>query len=111
LLLFATPIVAVIVCITIVGLGVGIVGLLVYAIAIYAAQIFIASWLGEKMMGIGTGIGPAIARLAIGLAVLRVLRMVPYVGPIFGLLFTVWGLGALALAIHRSIRTQAVAAA
>jgi cytoskeletal protein CcmA (bactofilin family) len=110
LLLFATPIVAVIACVTIVGLGVGITGLLAYAIAVYAAQIFVASWLGEKMMGIGTGIGPAIARLAIGLAVLRVLRMVPYVGWIFGLLFTVWGLGALALAIHRSMRTEAVPA-
>jgi hypothetical protein len=61
-------------------------------------------------MGVGSGIGPAIARLAIGLAVLRVLRMVPYAGPIIGLLIAVWGLGALALAIHRSMRTQAAPA-
>ena len=106
LLLFATPIVAFIACITIVGLGVGIATFLAYAIAVYSAQIFVASWLGEKMMGIGSGIGPAIGRLAIGLAVLRVVRMVPYAGSIIGLLITVWGLGALALAIHRSIRTQ-----
>ena len=79
-------------------------------IAVYSAQIFVASWLGEKMMGIGSGIGPAIGRLAIGLAVLRVARMVPYAGPIVWLLITVWGLGALALAIHRSMRTQAVPA-
>lgn len=110
LLLFATPIVAFIACITIVGLGIGIAALLAYAIAVYAAQIFVGSWLGEKMMGIGTGIGPAIGRLAIGLAVLRVARMVPYAGPIIGLLITVWGLGALALAIHRSMRTQVVSA-
>lgn len=106
LLLFATPIIAFIACVTIVGLGVGIAALLAYAIAVYSAQIFVASWLGEKMMGIGSGIGPAIARLAIGLAVLRVARMVPFAGPIIGLLITVWGLGALALAIHRSMRTQ-----
>jgi hypothetical protein len=106
LLLFATPIVAFIACITIVGLGVGIATLLTYVIAVYAAQIFVASWLGEKMLGIGSGVGPAIARLAIGLAVLRVLRMVPYAGFIIGLLITIWGLGALALAIHRSIRTE-----
>jgi cytoskeletal protein CcmA (bactofilin family) len=110
LLLFATPIVAFIACITIVGLGVGIATLLAYVIAVYAAQIFVASWLGEKMIGIGSGIGPAIGRLAIGLAVLRVVRMVPYAGPIAWLLITVWGLGALALAIHRSMRTQAVPA-
>jgi cytoskeletal protein CcmA (bactofilin family) len=110
LLLFATPIVAFIACITVVGLGVGIATFLAYVIAVYSAQIFVASWLGEKMIGIGSGIGPAIGRLAIGLAVLRVVRMVPYAGPIIGLLITVWGLGALALAIHRSMRTQAVPA-
>jgi hypothetical protein len=110
LLLFATPIVAFIACITIVGLGVGIATLLTYVIAVYAAQIFVASWLGEKMLGIGSGIGPAIGRLAIGLAVLRVLRMVPYAGPIIGLLIMVWGLGALALAIHRSMRAEATPA-
>lgn len=110
LLLFATPIAAFIACITIVGLGVGIATLLAYAIAVYAAQIFVASWLGEKMLGIGSGVGPAIGRLAIGLAILRVLRMVPYAGPIIGLLIVVWGMGALALAIHRSIRTEAAPA-
>lgn len=106
LLLFATPIVALVACITIVGLGVGIATLLAYAIAVYAAQIFVGSWLGEKMLGIGSGVGPAIGRLAIGLAVLRVLRMIPYAGPIVGLLILVWGLGALALAIHRSLRPE-----
>lgn len=106
LLLFATPIAALIACLTIVGLGVGIAALLAYVIAVYAAQIFVGSWLGEKMMGIGSGIGAAVGRLAIGLAVLRVARMVPYAGPIIGLLITVWGLGALALAIHRSMRAQ-----
>ena len=110
LLLFATPIVAIIACITIVGLGVGIAAFLAYAIAVYAAQVFVAGWLGEKMLGIGSGIGPAIGRLAIGLAVLRVLRMVPYLGPIIGALIVVWGLGALALAIHRSMRTEAAPA-
>src|SRR6185437_10975577 len=81
-----------------------------YAIAVYAAQIFVASWLGEKMLGIGSGVGPAIGRLALGLAVLRVLRMVPYVGFFIGVLIAVWGLGALALAIHRSMRTQVATA-
>ncbi len=106
LLLFATPIVGFIACITIVGLGVGIATLLAYAIAVYAAHIFVASWLGEKMLGIGSGVGPAIGRLALGLAILRVLVMVPYARVIIGLLIIVWGLGALALAIHRSIRTE-----
>jgi cytoskeletal protein CcmA (bactofilin family) len=106
LFLFATPIVAIIVCITIVGLGVGIATLLLYGIALYAAQIWVAAWLGEQLLGGGVGVGPAIGKLAIGLAVLRILRMIPYVGPLVGLLIVLWGMGALVLAIHKRLRPQ-----
>ena len=82
LFLFATPIAIIIACITIVGLGIGISALLLYLIALYAAQLFVGSWLGEQLLGYTVGIGPAVARLAIGLALLRVLRMIPFVGPL-----------------------------
>ncbi len=110
LFLFATPIVAAIVCATIVGLGVGIAALLLYLICLYASQVFIASWLGHKIINAGVGFGPAIGRLALGLAILRVLRMLPYVGWLVTLVMIMWGLGALVLALHRAMRPQAVPA-
>lgn len=106
LFLFATPIAIIIVCVTIVGLGIGISALLLYVISIYAAQVFVGSWLGEKLLGYSTGIGPAVARLAIGLAVLSAFRMIPFVGPLVGFIITIWGLGALVLALHEHMRPQ-----
>ena len=110
LFLIATPIAALIVCATIVGLGVGIVALLLYAIAVYSAHVFMGAWLGEKLLGAGVGMGPAIGRLALGLAILSVLRMIPFAGGLIGALVVVWGLGALILAIHRHMRPHVAAA-
>jgi cytoskeletal protein CcmA (bactofilin family)/anti-sigma factor RsiW len=111
LFLIATPIAAVIVCLTIVGLSVGIAALLLYAIAVYSAHIFIGAWVGEKLLGAGVGVGPAIGRLAMGLAILSVLGMIPFAGGLIGLLAVIWGLGALILAIHRHMSPHVAVAA
>ncbi|MGC2333241.1 MAG: polymer-forming cytoskeletal protein [Candidatus Acidiferrales bacterium] len=106
LFLFATPIAIIIACVTIVGLGIGISALLLYLIAIYAAQVFVGSWLGERLLGYTVGVGPAVARLAMGLAVLHAFGMIPFVGPLVGLIIIIWGLGALVLAAYARMRTQ-----
>jgi cytoskeletal protein CcmA (bactofilin family) len=111
LFLFATPIAALIVCATIVGLSVGLPALALYAIAIYATKIFVAAWIGEKLLGARVGFGPAVGRMALGLAILRALRMLPYVGLLVGLLTVMMGLGAIVLAVHRRVTPQAVAMA
>jgi len=111
LFLFATPIVAIIACVTIVGLGVGITGLLLWLIAIYTAQVFVGSWVGEKLLGEGVGAGAVIGRLALGLAVIRIVTMVPYVAFWINVVVTCWGMGALVLALHRKMRPQLPAAA
>ena len=112
LLLPGVLLAAIIMCITIVGLGVGISTLLLYLIAIYAAQVFVGAWLGEKILGVGAGAGAALGRLALGLLILRALRMLPYLGGWVTFFMVVWGLGALALAIYKYMRPQlAVAAA
>jgi cytoskeletal protein CcmA (bactofilin family) len=107
LFLFATPIAAVVICVTIVGLGVGLPVLALYGIAIYATKIFVGAWLGEKLLGASVGFGPTVGRMAIGLLILRGLRMLPYVGLISGLLTVMLGLGAIVLAIHRRLAPPA----
>ncbi|MGH9688332.1 MAG: hypothetical protein ACRD5K_14705 [Candidatus Acidiferrales bacterium] len=109
LFLFAIPIAAIIACITIVGLGLGVAAILLYLVALYSTQIFVGSWIGEKLLGLGSGIGPAIGRLALGLAILRGLRILPYIGWLVTLVMLFWGLGAVALALHRMTRTKAPA--
>lgn len=69
------------------------------------------AWLGEKLLGASVGVGLAIGRLALGLAILRALRMIPYAGPLVGAIIVIWGLGALVLAIHKKMRPQLAPAA
>jgi len=111
LFLIVTPIIAGIVCITIVGLGIGLATLLLYLIALYSAQIFVGSWVGEMLLGSRYGVGAATARLALGLAVLRVLISLPYAGGWILLFVTILGLGGLILALHKRLRPHATAVA
>jgi cytoskeletal protein CcmA (bactofilin family) len=110
LFLFATPIAAIIVCATIVGLSVGLPVLLLYAIAVYSAKIFVGAWLGERILGESVGIGPAIGRVALGLLILRGIAMIPFIGGLVGwIIVPIWGLGAIVLVLHRRIAPHAAA--
>jgi cytoskeletal protein CcmA (bactofilin family) len=102
----ATPIAAIIVCATIVGLGIGIAAVFLYLIALYSGQIVVSSWLGDKMLGAGVGVGATIGRLALGLAVIRLLTMIPIAGALIQCVVVVWGLGAIVLAVHKRMRPQ-----
>ena len=106
LFLFAMPIAALIACITVVGLGVGITSFMLWAITIYAAQVFVGAWLGEKILGTGAGAGAALGRLALGLVILRVLGMLPFLGGWISFAVVVWGMGAVALAVYKHLRPQ-----
>ncbi len=108
--LIVIPVVAVIACITLVGLAVGIISLLLWAMALYAAQVFVGAWLGQKLLGESGGTGALLGRLAVGLLVLRVVGNVPYLGHLVWLAVLIWGLGALTLALYARLRPQTVAA-
>jgi cytoskeletal protein CcmA (bactofilin family) len=112
LLFLLTPIVALIICFTIVGIGVAITAMFLWAIAVYASQVIVGSWLGETVLGPRVGVAAAVGRLALGLALLRMLRMLPFLGSWITVIVIVWGLGAIVLALHRKMRPHlAVAAA
>ncbi|HUA00817.1 MAG TPA: polymer-forming cytoskeletal protein [Candidatus Aquilonibacter sp.] len=100
LFFLATPIAIVIACVTIVGIGLGVSALFLYLISMYAAQVFFGSWIGELLLGFSAGVGPAVGRLALGLAVVRALLMIPFAGGWIWWLITAWGMGALILAAY-----------
>jgi cytoskeletal protein CcmA (bactofilin family) len=109
--LIATPILAAIVCITIVGIGVAIATLMIYIIAIYAAQLFVATWLGNALLGRSEGTGATLGRLALGLAIIEGLQIIPYhIGAIICFVVILWGLGAIAIASYRCLRPAATVA-
>jgi len=99
-------VIAVLVCITVVGLSIGIASILLYVVALYSGRVFVGAWLGEKILGVSHGAGPAMARLAVGLAVIQVGSMLPFLGLLVSVVAAVWGVGGLVLALHKHMRTQ-----
>lgn len=104
LILFATPIAAIIVCITIVGIPVGLIALALWGIAIYLAQIPVGLFVGRWIIGrFRTVDGKAImvGALALGLVILSLLKLILYLGFFIGLAIILFGLGAVVVAIRK----------
>jgi cytoskeletal protein CcmA (bactofilin family) len=113
-LLFAVaiPILAILICFTIVGIGVSIASMLLYIVAMYAARIFVAAWFGELLLGPSTGVGGSVARMALGLVIVQILAMLPYfVGFFAALIIAAWGLGGIVLTFYKYMRPHALAIA
>jgi hypothetical protein len=91
--LIVTPILAIILCITLIGLPLGIGALFVYAAGIYLSKIFVAAYLGREIVG-ARGELPTLLGLLAGLVILQVLSFVPYAGAILGFAIVCVGLGA-----------------
>ena len=97
-ILFVTPIAAILVCFTIVGISVGLIALLFYGVALYLAQIPVALFLGRWIIGSFRPVeGKAImlGALALGLVIIHLLKLIPYFGFFVGLVVILFGLGAV----------------
>jgi hypothetical protein len=95
------PFVAIMICATLVGLPVGLTVIFVYLAALYAAQVFVGSWLGKEILGAASTPGQSLGHLALGLAIIHAVQYVPYVGWLATMVIIFWGFGALILAIAR----------
>lgn len=95
------PMVACIACATVVGLGLGIPLLFFWFFLIFFAQVFTAMWIGESILGASGGAWAMAGRLALGLFLIRVGALVPYVGPWIRFVAGLLGFGALALVVYR----------
>jgi cytoskeletal protein CcmA (bactofilin family) len=99
IILFGTPIAFVIVCFTLVGIPLALIALALYGIAIYLAQIPAALFIGRWIIGLSNkktdAKGIMVGALALGLAVLCLLRLIPYAGWVFGLAAVLFGLGGV----------------
>jgi cytoskeletal protein CcmA (bactofilin family) len=95
----AIPIVGVILLVTVVGIPLGFMLLLLLA-PLYSLGYIAASYgIGQRILGPERG---RFVAFLVGLAILRVLAIVPILGGIIGFLATVFGLGLLVLAVARS---------
>ena len=101
---FAVPIAAIIACITVVGLFVGIASLFLWFAALYVAQVVVGTAIGQWILGRAHETWGLIGRMALGVLILRACTTLPYVGGWLKLAAVVWGIGALSLAIYRRLQ-------
>jgi cytoskeletal protein CcmA (bactofilin family) len=97
-ILFATPVAAILVCFTLIGLPLGLIVLALYAIAIYISQIFVSLFVGRWILGRFWGIerrGMMIGALALGLFIIMLLELIPFLGFWIGLTVVLFGLGSV----------------
>jgi cytoskeletal protein CcmA (bactofilin family) len=97
-ILFATPIAAIVVCATVIGIPVGLIALVLYAIAIYISQVFVGLFLGRWIIGRFRAVESKaimIGALASGLVIITLLGLIPYLGFWIGLAVALFGLGAV----------------
>jgi hypothetical protein len=92
---------AVIACITVIGLWVGISTLLMWFIAMLSAEVVVGAIVGRWIMGRVTDFWPMVGRMAVGIIVVRIITTLPWVGPWAKLAVLLWGMGAISLGLYR----------
>lgn len=96
----------------IIGIGAGAAALAAYVPILYLCQIFVGTWLGNKIMGEaptvpGSVTGAVAGRMALGLLILHVARLIPVLGALVGLAVALWGTGAVLIGFYRMSRPEA----
>jgi len=92
--------------VALVFLPLGITGLLLYLIALYLAKIPVATWLGDRLLSLSGRKPSPYLSVVVGVVLLQLLFLVPYLGTLAWLV-TFWlGLGAMILATRNRLHPQ-----
>jgi predicted anti-sigma-YlaC factor YlaD len=112
LVLVATPVAAIIVAITVIGMPLAVISLVLLLLGVYLAKVFVAAFVGQALTSGREGQPPAFAlRLLLGLVILFVAMNLPYLGGWIAFLVILLGLGMSAMQVYRAWRRPAATAA
>jgi cytoskeletal protein CcmA (bactofilin family) len=104
LVFFGVPIAAVIACITVVGIPLGVLTLGLWFLAINCAEIVVGTVVGSWILGRPSDTWGLIGRMALGFILVRIvytpLAQLHVIGFLVGLGIWMWGMGAIALALY-----------
>lgn len=106
LVLMIVPLLSVVVMFTVIGLPLGLISLVTYAIALYLAGIVVAVRLGTAILGERRR-GRTTLALGVGLLILAVATELPWIGGLIGFVTVLLGLGI----IYRAVKESRVATA
>jgi cytoskeletal protein CcmA (bactofilin family) len=100
----AVPMAAIVACVTVVGLLVGMASLFLWIFGLFISQIVVGTAIGQWILGRAHETFGLIGRMAVGVLLLRICMLIPYIGGWLKLAIMVWGMGAIALAIYRRVQ-------
>jgi cytoskeletal protein CcmA (bactofilin family) len=109
IILFATPIAAIVTFVTVVGVPLGLIGLAIYGVAIYLSQIAVGLFIGYWIIGYFSKVesrGILVGALALGFAILTLIKLIPYIGFPLWLATVLFGIGAMVLS-EKTMRIKA----
>jgi cytoskeletal protein CcmA (bactofilin family) len=101
LVFFAVPIAALVACVTVVGLFIGISACFLWYASLYYAQIVVGAVVGQWIMGRTRETWPLIGRMAVGVVLVRLSTTIPHVGGWVKFGVVLWGVGAISLALYK----------
>jgi hypothetical protein len=101
LALVATPVAAVILAITMIGLPIAIMALAFWLLCFYLAKIVVARCIGSAMVGSSVGKWSTALALLAGLVVVIIAINLPYIGGVLNFLLILIGMGALVVTLYR----------
>ncbi|MCY3714644.1 MAG: zf-HC2 domain-containing protein [Gemmatimonadetes bacterium] len=110
-LVTATPVLAVVLAVTLIGLPAGLVIGAVWALSLYVSKIVVAHFLGNALLRPQQqGFRSLLLPLLAGLVLVLIAVSLPYVGWIINLLLVIIGLGAMGQALYQSAGNRVAAA-
>jgi len=108
---FGLPIAALITCVTVVGLFVGLSTLALWYGALHFGLVVIGALIGQWLMGRTNELWPLVGRMCVGVVMVRLLTMIPHAGWVFKYAAALWGLGAISLVVFRRFQPAIAAGA
>jgi cytoskeletal protein CcmA (bactofilin family) len=109
LTLFLTPLGAAVAAATIVGAPLAALSFLLYLIAVYASQIVVGFFIGRAILNLDeatAGKGALFGAFALGLVLLKLVRLIPIAGYVSLLAVAIFGLGAMVVAARAGKAVQ-----
>lgn len=103
-LVLFVPIVAVLACVTVIGFFVGLSTLLLWLTVFIASEVVVGTLVGQWVLGKSAEFWPLVSRMALGIVLVRIVTTVPFVGGLASLAVTMWGMGAISLALYRRLQ-------
>ncbi len=99
--LIATPVIALLACITIIGIPLGVLAFMAWGAGIYLSKVVVAQLIGVRVLEAMLEREEHFAlSLLVGLLILTVAVNLPFVGGLIGFIVVVVGLGLLVLYVH-----------